>query len=46
LSQDATDRRISGRFLPLHAERIAQPDEVNIDEAVDRPIGADNGDDC
>src|SRR6478672_12215557 len=39
LSQDATDRRVSRSFPPLHTERIAQPGEVDIDEAVDRPIG-------
>ena len=38
LSQDATDRRVSQSFPPRHAERFAQPGDVNIDEAVDRPI--------
>jgi hypothetical protein len=46
LSQDATDRCVGRSFPPLHAERIAQPDEVNIDEAVDRPIRVGTGDDC
>jgi hypothetical protein len=46
LSQDATDRRVSGSFPPPHAERIAQPGEVNIDEAVDRPIRVGAGDNC
>ena len=46
LSQDATDRRVSGSFPPLHPERIAQPGKVNIDETVDRPIGVGTCDDC
>src|SRR6476660_3024623 len=46
LSQDTTDRRVSWSFPPLHAERIAQPGEVNIDEAVDCPIRIGAGDDC
>ena len=46
LSQDATDRRVSWSFPPLHAERIAQPGEVYIDEAVDRPIRVGAGHDC
>ena len=46
LSQDATDCRVGRSFSPLHAERIAQPSEVNIDEAVDRPIRVGTGDDC
>lgn len=46
LSQDATDRRVSRSFPPLHAERIAQPGEVNIDKAVDCPIRVGAGDDC
>ena len=46
LSQDTTDRRVSWSFPPLHAERIAQPGEVNIDEAVDCPIRVGAGDDC
>ena len=45
LSQDATDRRVSGSFPPLHPERIAQPGEVNIDEAMDCPIRVGAGDD-
>src|SRR3984957_4820156 len=35
LSQDTADRRVSRSFPPLHAERFAQPGDVNIDEAVD-----------
>ena len=46
LSQDTTDRRVSWSFPPLYAERIAQPGEVNIDEAVDCPIRVGAGDDC
>ena len=46
LSQDATDRRVSWSFPPLHAERFAQPGDVNIDEAVDCPIRVGAGDDC
>ena len=46
LPQDATDRRVSGSFPPLHPERIAQPGKVNIDETVDRPIGVGTRDDC
>ena len=46
LSQDATDRCVSRSFPPLHAERIAQPGEVNIDEAMDCPIRVGAGDDC
>jgi RNase P/RNase MRP subunit p29 len=49
LSQDATDRRVSWGFPPRHAERIAQPTEVDIDEAVDSPIRigtSDNRQDC
>src|SRR5512133_3202572 len=46
LSQDTTDRRVSWSFPPLHAERIAQPGEVNIDEAVDCPIRVGAGDNC
>src|SRR5215469_4938675 len=46
LSQDTTDRRVSRSFPPLHAERIAQLREVNIDEAVDCPIRVGAGDDC
>ena len=46
LSQDATYRGVSWSFPPLHAERIAQPGEVNIDEAVDCPIRVGAGDDC
>jgi len=45
LSQNATDRRVCWSFPPLRAERIAQPREVDIDEALDRPIGAGAGDD-
>jgi hypothetical protein len=36
LLQDTADRRVGWRFPPPHAKRIAQPGEVNIDEAVDR----------
>jgi len=46
LSQDATDRRVSRSFPPRDTERIAQPGEVNVDEAVDRPIRVGAGDDC
>ena len=45
LSQDAADRRVSRSFPPLHAERFAQPGDVNIDEAVDCPIRVGAGDD-
>ena len=45
LSQDTTDRRVSRSFPPLQAERFAQPGDVNIDEAVDRPIRVGAGDD-
>jgi hypothetical protein len=45
LSQDATDRRVSRSFPPLHAEHIAQTGEVNIDKAVDCPIRVGAGDD-
>ena len=45
LSQDAADRRVGRRFPPLQAEHVAQPSEVNIDEAVDRPIGIGASDD-
>ena len=38
LSQDAMDRRVSRSFSLPQGERVAQPGEVNIDEAVDRPI--------
>ena len=46
LSQDATNGCVSRSFPPLHAERIAQPGKVNIDEAVDRPIRVGASDDC
>src|SRR4051794_41085634 len=46
LSQDATNRRVSRGLSPLHAERIAQPSEVNIDEAVDSPIRVGTSDNC
>ena len=46
LTQDATNRRVSWGFSPLHAERIAQPSEVNIDEAVDSPIRVGTSDNC
>lgn len=46
LSQDTTDRRVSWSFPPLHAERIAQLGEVNIDKAVDCPIRVGARDDC
>ena len=46
LPQDTTDRRVSWSLPPLHAECIAQPGEVNIDEAVDRPIRVGIGHDC
>ena len=45
LSQNTTDRRVGWCFPPLHAERIAQLGKVNIDEAVDRPIGVGASDD-
>ena len=46
LPQDATDRRVGRSLPPLHAEYIAQPSDVNIDEAVDRPIRVGAGDNC
>jgi hypothetical protein len=46
LSQDATYRCVSRGFPPRHAEHIAQSGDVNIDEAVDRPIRVGTGDDC
>ena len=46
LSQDATNRGVSRGFPPRHAERIAKPSEVNIDEAVDRPIRVGASNDC
>jgi hypothetical protein len=46
LSQDTTDRRVSWSCPPLHAERIAQLGEVNIDKAVDCPIRVGARDDC
>jgi hypothetical protein len=45
LSQDAADRRVGGCFPPLQAERNAQSVEVDIDEAVDRPVGIGASDD-
>ena len=45
LSQNTTDRRVGWCFPPLHAERIAQLGKVNINEAVDRPVGIGASDD-
>ena len=39
LPQDSADRRVGRCSSPLQAERVAQPGEVNIDEAVDCPVG-------
>ena len=45
LSQNTADRRVGWCFPPLHAERIAQLSKMNINEAVDRPVGVGASDD-
>jgi hypothetical protein len=45
LSQNTADCRVGWCFPPLHAERIAQFGKVNINEAVDRPVGVGASDD-
>jgi len=45
LPQDSADRRVGWRFPPSHTECFAQLSEVNIDEAVDCPIGIGTGND-
>jgi len=46
LPQNPADRRVGWRSLPFHPECIPQLSQVNIDEAVDRPIGISTGNDC